>query len=89
MKKSKLLHKLTACEKITKLNTEKTVRKFVSFLFFASFSAAGIFFCFLVKEKAPDLIGETDVEAQRSPERHKNKLEQSQMVLQQEHSYQV
>lgn len=33
-----------------------------------SFSAAGIFFCFLVKEKAPDLIGESDVEAQRSPE---------------------
>ncbi len=36
-------------------------------MFPASFSAAGIFFCFLVKEKAPDLIGETDVEAQRSP----------------------
>lgn len=36
--------------------------------FVTSFSAAGIFFCFLVKEKAPDLMGDTDVEAQRSPE---------------------
>jgi len=32
-----------------------------------SFSAAGIFFCFLEKENAPDLIGDTDVDAQRSP----------------------
>lgn len=36
-------------------------------LVLASFRAAGIFFCFLVKEKAPDLMGETDVEAQRLP----------------------
>lgn len=39
--------------------------------FLASFSAAGIFFCFLVKEKAPDLMGEADVEAQRLPKRNK------------------
>lgn len=39
------------------------------FLSLTSFSAAGIFFCFLVKEKAPGLIGETDVEAQRSPKK--------------------
>lgn len=48
-----------------------------------SFSAAGIFFCFLEKEKAPDFpMGESDVEAQRSPrdkrqtqekDKHRNK----------------
>lgn len=42
-----------------------------TFPLLASFSAAGIFFCFLVKEKAPDLMGETDVEAQRLPKRNK------------------
>lgn len=46
-------------------------------LILASFSAAGIFFCFLVKEKAPDLMGETDVEAQRLPERNKDSERES------------